>query len=55
MEEEVREILKVTLEPKTAAGRNLAESIQRRFSALGGVELPAIARDAMRTPPNFDE
>ena len=50
MEEEAREILKVALTGKGATERNLAESIRRRFAALGGVELADLPREAMRRP-----
>ena len=55
MEEEAREILKVAVTGKSSTGRNLAESIRRRFAALGGVELADQPRDSMRRPPNFGE
>ena len=50
MEEEAREILKVALTGKGTTERNLAESIRRRFAALGGVELADLPREAMRRP-----
>jgi hypothetical protein len=35
--------------------KNLAESIQKRFAQLGGVDnLPAVSRDSMREPPQFN-
>ena len=55
MEEEAREILKVAVTGKSALGRNLAESIRRRFAPLGGVKLAEQPRDPMRRPPNFGE
>jgi len=30
--------------------RNLAESIHRRFASIGGVELPRVPREPMRSP-----
>lgn len=53
MEEETREILKVVLTAKAGTERNLAESIRRRFAALGGVEFPDVPREPMRQPPKF--
>jgi len=50
MEEEAREILKVALIGRGSADRNLAESIRRRFAAVGGVELPNMPREPMRPP-----
>ena len=55
MEEEAREILKVAVSGKSSTGRNLAESIRRRFAALGGVKIARQPRDPMRYPPNFGE
>jgi antitoxin FitA len=53
MEEEAREIIKVAVTGKGSSGRNLAESIRRRFAAFGGVKLAELPRDPMRRPPNF--
>jgi plasmid stability protein len=53
MEEEAREILKVALTEKGTGERNLAESIRRRFAAVGGVELPDLPRESLRRPPDF--
>jgi len=53
MEAEAREILTVFLTGKGAGGRNLAESIRRRFEPLGGVGLPSIPRELMRQPPKL--
>ena len=56
MEEEVRQILRNTLLKDTQLSENLAESIQKRFAQLGGVdELPASSREAMRKPPQFEQ
>jgi plasmid stability protein len=49
MEEEAREILKVALQGKEITGRNLAESIRRRFAPLGGVTLTDLPREPNRT------
>ena len=53
MEEEAREILKVALTTDEASRSNLAQSIRRRFAALGGVDLPDLPREHMRQPPLF--
>jgi antitoxin FitA len=53
MEEEAREILKVALTADGVGPSNLAESIRRRFAALGGVDLPDLPREPMRQPPQF--
>lgn len=53
MEEEAREILRMALRGKPCPERNLAESIRRRFAALGGVELPDLPREPVRHPPSF--
>jgi|SRR5450432_586787 len=54
MEHEAREILRAALSSSVPAKRNLAESIQRRFAALGGVELELPERDALRPAAKFD-
>ncbi len=53
MEEEAREILRSTVRGGQSGGGNLAERIQRRFAALGGVELELPRRDSLRRPPDF--
>ena len=55
MEDEARDILRSALNREQRGRRNLAAAIRARFAALGGVELPCVARDAMRAPPIFDE
>jgi len=55
MEEEAREILRSSLSDSRPAKRNLAETIRRRFAALGGVKLELPRRDAVRQPPHFGE
>ncbi len=55
MEEEARQILRAALlEPATPAV-DLGTRIRARFAALGGVELPVPAREAVRPPPLLDE
>jgi plasmid stability protein len=51
MEEEARQILAAVVAETSTTPRNLAESICRRFEALGGVELPLAAREPIREPP----
>lgn len=48
MEEEAREILAGALAAEPARMENLYDAIRRRIEPLGGVELPAIERDAIR-------
>ena len=55
MEDEARDILRSALSREPGRQRNLAAAIRARFAPLGGVELPAMPRDAMRTPPTFSE
>jgi len=53
MEEEARAILKLAVASGSQAEKNLAQSIRRRFAALGGVELPELVREPMRRPPKI--
>ena len=56
MEEEVRQILRKTLLEDSQLSENLAESIQKRFAQLGGVDdLPTSSREATRKPPQFEQ
>jgi plasmid stability protein len=55
MEEEAREILRLALTASSAATGNLADTIQRRFAAFGGLELEAPRRDAIRQVPGLGE
>jgi len=54
MEEEVRQILRNALLQDKNLPENLAESIQKRFAQLGGVENLSSSREAMRKPPEFE-
>ncbi len=55
MEEEAREILRSALTVSSPPKGNLAETIHRRFAALGELELDLPQRDAMREAPGFRE
>ena len=54
MEQEVREILRVTLREDEGPVRNLGPAIHELFRPLGGVDLETPAREPMREPPRFD-
>jgi len=54
MEEEAREILRFALSQAKPPQENIADAIRRRFAQFGGVELPSLARDVPRQPPDFD-
>jgi plasmid stability protein len=54
MEEEARDILRITLNQEPAPPKNVASAIRARFAPLGGVELDIPARAQMREPPRFD-
>ena len=53
MEEEAREILRAALMSGAPARANLADSIRRRLTPLGGVDLTIPKRQAIRRPPKF--
>jgi plasmid stability protein len=56
MEEEVRQILRNALLQDTQLSENLAESIQKRFAQLGGVDdLTVSSREEMREPLQFGQ
>ncbi len=55
MEDEARDILRAALSREPTAPANLAEAIQERFKALGGVDLPIAPREAARQPVDFSE
>ena len=55
MEEEAREILRSALTTSSAGKGNLAETIRRRFAAVGGLDLELPGRDPMRQAPGFGE
>ena len=53
MEDEVRHILKAALSEEPAEATDLGEAIQRRFRALGGVNLKLAERTPIRKPPKL--
>lgn len=53
MEDEVREVLRTTLAMDVTEPDNLAERIQARFAALGGIEMELPEREPAREPPGF--
>lgn len=53
MEEEARQILRKSLVRERPSG-GLGSRIASRFSAVGGVELPAVSRSLPRASPEFD-
>lgn len=54
MEEEVKQILRNNLLLNRKLPENLAESIQKRFAQLDGVdELQITSREVIREPPTF--
>lgn len=50
MEEEARDILRSALSTDASPTGNLAEAIRARFAPLGGVDLSAAPREAIREP-----
>ncbi len=55
MEDEARDILRVALSSESHTSRDLVESIRRRFTAIGGVELDLPSREPMREPPDVGQ
>ena len=53
MEEEARQILRQALDQEGGSAGNLADTIRRRFAALGGVQLELPRREPIREPPRF--
>ena len=53
MEEEARSILRAALAEEPRSRSDLATAIQRRFEALGGVDLDLPRREPMREPPEL--
>ncbi|NVN13466.1 FitA-like ribbon-helix-helix domain-containing protein [Nguyenibacter vanlangensis] len=48
MEEEARDILRTVLSTENPAPSDLGRAIRQRFAELGGVDLPALPREAIR-------
>ena len=55
MEDEARDILRSALSTQPERGPSLVEAIRSRIAPLGGIELDLPSREAIRTPPEFDE
>lgn len=56
MEEEARTILRKALsEPQAGSASNMAQRIQQRFAAVGGVELAVETREPIRSPDNNEQ
>jgi len=53
MEEEARDILRQVVGQPSAL-KNLGRAIHARFAAVGGIDLPATERSAMRPTPDFE-
>lgn len=52
MEEEARQILKEFLLRKRSS-KGIGSRISKRFTAIGGTDLPEVPRNVPRTPPTF--
>jgi len=55
MEEEARQILRAALSEGPGPSVDMAPRIRARFAGLGDVVLKVPEREAVRTPPCFDE
>jgi len=55
MEDEARDILRVALSSESHTSHDLVESIRRRFTAIGGVELDLPPREPIREPPDVGQ
>ncbi len=55
VEEEARDILRAALSAEPARLGDLGQAIRSRFTPLGGVDLPELARDPVLDPPGFPE
>jgi plasmid stability protein len=54
MEEELREILRMTLATEPATGADFLAAVRKRFAGLEDVELEIPPREMGRDPPSFD-
>ena len=52
MEDESRDILRTALAAERRTSRILVQSIRRRFTEIGGIELNIPSREPIRKPPN---
>ncbi|MFS3137359.1 FitA-like ribbon-helix-helix domain-containing protein [Gluconacetobacter sacchari] len=48
MEEEARDILRAALSTEASLSVDAGQTIHQRFARLGGVDLPVVAREAIR-------
>lgn len=55
LEEEAKEILRTVLTQNAVEPLNLALAIERRFALFGDFELPTVAREPLREPPDFKD
>ena len=55
MEDEARDILRVALSSESHSSHDLVESIRRRFTAIGGIELDLPPREPIREPPDVGQ
>ncbi len=55
MRDEARDMSHSALNQKPREPTNLGTAINARFRPLGGIDLPAVPRDAIRAPPTFDQ
>lgn len=54
MEEELREILRMTLATEPTTGADFLAAVRKRFAGLEDVELEIPRREIGRDPPSFD-
>lgn len=55
IEEEARQILRLTFAESSNDAGGLGSKISKRFAEIGGVELPQPVRSLPRQSPNFGE
>jgi plasmid stability protein len=55
VEDEVRQILRLTFAESSSDVSGLGSKISKRFTEIGGVELPQPVRSLPRQSPNFGE
>lgn len=54
MEDEAREILRVSLSTEPSGDSAWVDSVMARVEAVGGIDLELPPREAMRAPTSFD-